>query len=97
MYIDLDWGKNGKFIIAHTKGGETQPNIIDFEPSAAIDEFGTNLLTIRKVDDWHFFFINEELVYQTQNIQVHGPYVSIRIGSESECEIDNVSMYEIMR
>lgn len=88
---------NREFLVAFRQDGGNLQYIHPPSFSSVIQTFDWNKLTIRKIDAWHYFFINEQLVHATPLIQVFGPYISLLIGQNAECLIDDISIFQLIR
>jgi len=69
----------------------------NFKTSNTIRSTLPNKLTIRKVSDEYFFFINEELVYRRDFISFFGQSLEISSGENSAVQFDNISISRLSR
>lgn len=88
---------NGEYIIAQNENGEVLDSPVPRTYSPHIKAGAYNKLTIRKVEDVHYFFINEELVEWLDDLKLYGDHISLRVGANSRCEFDNLVYFEIVR
>ena len=69
----------------------------NFKTSNTIHSTQPNKLTIRKVGDEYFFFINEELVYRRDFISFYGQSLSISAGENCAVQFDNILISRLSR
>ena len=86
---------NRGFEITNTKNGQSLPDIVPLKFNSNIRKPGINKLTIRYVNGFHYFFINENLVFEDGNIKLYGKEITLRVGAQSLCEFDNIKLYNI--
>ena len=66
--------------------------IKDWAESSAIKPNNYNLLTVRKIENTMYFFINEKLVHQCKSLKFYGNKFGFEAASNSKLEIDDLMM-----
>lgn len=100
----LQWGKalnpirqydflltgGGHFTIDKYDG--TFSDYLPFTISSTVNRYAFNKLTIRKVDDKYYFFLNEKLVHSMPFEPFFGNLIGFQVGDKSTIAIDNISI-----
>jgi hypothetical protein len=79
---------DGQFIISEYDGGKFN-HFKDWTISKLIRSADYNILTIRKIDDLIFFFINGTLVHKMAYEQVYGDRIGLQIPGDSRYYLDD--------
>lgn len=92
-----DFGINsrGEYEIAGLEQGEPLPPVQDLTFSAAVNKNDWNKLTLRKVNNNHYFFINEQLVRSVSGLNTIGDEIFFKVGARSICEFDDLILREL--
>lgn len=61
----------------------------------AVNPNGGNLLTVRRVSGIHYFFINQTLVAELDNLPLAGTEVGFNVAANSEIHWDNLHIYAL--
>ncbi|RMG76006.1 MAG: hypothetical protein D6722_00105, partial [Bacteroidetes bacterium] len=62
-----------------------------------INPNGYNKLTVRKVGNWYYYFVNEQFVHQERFRAWHGPRVGFVIHARSKVSIDYLNIAELTK
>jgi len=104
----LQWGKtaeehkqfdffvsgNGQYSIDKYTGEFT--DYIPFTSSDFVKKDDYNKLTVRKIDDQYYFFLNEELVHQMPFEPFMGKNIGFQVGKKSAIRVDYLKVSELI-
>ncbi len=103
----LQWGKNtagvgqfdfffngqGQFTIDKYTG--TFTDFVPVTASRLINNYTYNTLTVRKVAQTYYFFINRQLVHQMPFEPFFGNAIGFQVGEKSSVQIDYLNVYQL--
>ena len=104
----LQWGKtaeenkqfdffisgNGQYTIDKFTGEFT--DYVPFTSSELVKKDDYNKLTVRKIDDQYYFFLNEKLVHQMPFEPFMGKNIGIQVGKKSAIRVDYIRLSELI-
>ncbi len=104
----LQWGKtaeehkqfdffvsgNGQYTIDKFTGEFT--DYVPFKSSDLVKKDDYNKLTVRKIDDQYYFFLNENLVHQMPYEPFMGKNIGFQVGKKSSIRVDYIKVSELI-
>jgi hypothetical protein len=65
---------------------------VPFTSSENVNKYARNKLTVRKVKDKYYFFLNEKIVYSTRYEPFYGNLLGFQVGDYSTIEIEDINV-----
>ncbi|MFM2392328.1 MAG: hypothetical protein RLZZ546_305 [Bacteroidota bacterium] len=91
-YYMLGYNLENKAVLAKSIGQNMPLQIVkSVTTQTYLNEF--NKLTVRRIDNMLYFFINENLVFSLNNLEGFGADFGFRLPGNSKLEIDNLKIY----
>jgi hypothetical protein len=84
---------NGHYIIYEYNGSYN--NFVGWTSSALVNLSGYNKLTVRKVSDEYYYFLNRKLVYTMPYRPLYGTKLGFAVNQNSRMAIDDVHVWKI--
>jgi len=80
--------KNNLFVVKNTPSKSKNEILLNSADSPVIKTNSVNKITIRKLNDTFYIFVNESLIKEFRNIKPEGKQVGFNAGKDSEVSVD---------
>jgi hypothetical protein len=84
--------RGGYMKISRIVDNSTVSELVPYSPISVVNMNSPNVLTIRRVSGTHYFFINQSLVAELDNISLVGTEIGFNVASNSEITWDNLKV-----